>query len=659
MKLLAVILFLCASINTYSQKKLPAFGKIDKADLLQKDCDYDKGAEAEILIDWGNTFYDRGTQGISFFKTVFEKRRRIKIYNQKGLAQADVKIQFYSHNNDEKILKVNAYTYNLDDGGNVQRTEVSKNSIYTKRLNNYFSEMVIAFPEVKPGSVIEYRYTLERETMGQLPQWYFQGRIPVRYSHYQLTIPQVFRFSVQPSVVDSIEDTQEVINERIAVNNGFFETQSLRSNYIMRMLPGIKDEPYTGAVKDYMQRLEFQLSQIDYGNGKIEDLRTSWSDVITSLTEDEDFGTQLERDVVQISTIVKEAKKLIGSEAQIKFLYNYLRRNFTWNKEESIYTSKSLSKTCETKTGNSADINLLLVKLLQETGLQAAPILFSTRDNGLVNPGFPFLQQFNTTMVYVTLGNTFFILDGTDKITPFKLPPHKITNTQGFIVEGETGKWITVFSGNNKHKIIAAIHGEIDTAANINGDALVNCFDYAKKQRGEKWNESTADFKADYFYVNSMGYKITDFAINNIETDSLPLEQKVMFTGTLNSSGNYKYFTVNLFSGLDKNPFTASERATDIDFGCNQEYIIYGNFNIPPNYTFESLPDNITMIMPDTSIVFSRSVQQADNILNIRISVDFKQPFYSADIYPEFAAFYKKMFAKLNEQIVVKKKMQE
>jgi hypothetical protein len=65
------------------------------------------------------------------------------------------------------------------------------------------------------------------------------------------------------------------------------------------------------------------------------------------------------------------------------------------------------------------------------------------------------------------------------------------------------------------------------------------------------------------------------------------------------------------------------------------------------------------MIMPDTSIVFSRSVQQADNILNIRISVDFKQPFYSADIYPEFAAFYKKMFAKLNEQIVVKKKMQE
>lgn len=656
MKLLVVTLLLCVSIYGYSQKNVPAFGKVDKGDLQRRECEYDKGAEAEILIDWGNTFYDRGTQGISFFKTVLERRRRIKIYNQKGLAHADVKILFYSNNNDEKILKVNAFTYNLDGAGNVQRTEVSKTSVYTKRLNNYFSELIIAFPNVKAGSVVEYRYTIERETMGQLPHWYFQGSIPVRYSHYQLTIPQVFRFAVQPSVINPIEKSQEVINERIAVNNGFFETQSLRSNYIMRKLPGIKDEPFSSATKDYMQRLEFQLSQIDYGNGNIEDLRTSWSDVVESLNSDEDFGRQLEKDITAYNPVISQAKTLPNDEARIKLLYNYMRNSFTWNEEADIYTSKSLSKTWDNKTGNSADINLLLVKLLKEAGLQAAPILFSTRDNGLVNPGFPFLQQFNTVMAYVTSQTDTFILDATDKLAAYKLTPFKITNNQGFIVTGDDGKWISVFSGKNKHKIVTAIYGEIDTAANIKGNALVNCFDYAKKQRCEKWKENTADFKADYFYTNSMGYKINSFAINNIDTDSLPLEQKVTFTGSLNSTGNYKYFTVNLFSGLEKNPFTAGERATDIDFGCNQEYIIFGNFNLPPQYVFEELPGNITMIMPDTSIVFTRYVQQTDNVLNIRLSVDFKQPFYSADIYPEFAAFYKKMFATLNEQIVIKKK---
>lgn len=656
MKVFIVLLLLSLPVYCFAQKGLPAYGKIDKADLQSRDCSYDKGAEAEILIDWGNTYYDRGTQGKAVFKTIFEKRRRIKIYNEKGLAQADVKIQFYSHNNDEKILRINACTYNLDAAGNLQRTEVSKNAIYIKRLNNYFSEMVIAFAAVKPGCVIEYKYQMERETMGQLPHWYFQGLIPVRYSHYQLTIPQVFRFTVQPSVIDAVEKKQEVINERISTNNGFFETQSLRSNYIMRKLPGIKEEPFTSTPKDYMQRLEFQLSQIDYGNGNIQDLRTSWSDVMESLNEDANFGKQLEKEITGINHLVKEAKQITGTEMQIKFLYQHLRQNFTWNTEESIYTSKNLQKIWDDKTGNSADINLLLLKLLTETDVAAAPALFSTRDNGLVNPGFPFLQQFNTVMVYVTAQTDTFILDATDKIASYRLTPLKITNNQGFVATGESGKWITALPGKNKHKIVTAISGDIDGAGNVKGDALVNCFDYAKKQRIEKWHENHEEFKARYFYANNMGYKAFDVAINNIDNDSLPLEQRVKFSGALNGSGNYRYFTVNLFAGIDKNHFIANERATDIDFGCNQEYVIFGNYNIAPEYSFEEMPGNVTIIMPDTSIVFTRSVQQTDNILNIRIAIEFRQPFYSANIYPEFAAFYKKMFAKLNEQIVIKKK---
>jgi transglutaminase-like putative cysteine protease len=658
MKVFIVSLLLYMPVYCFAQKGMHAYGKIDKADLQSKDCSYDKGAEAEILIDWGNTYYNRGTQGKAVFKTIFEKRRRIKIYTEKGLTQAAVKIQFYSHSNEEQILRINACTYNLDAAGNIQRTEVSKNGVYTKRLNNYFSELIIAFPAVKPGSVIEYKYMMERETMGQLPHWYFQGVIPVRYSHYQLTIPQVFRFNVQPSVIDPIEKKQEVINERIALNNGFFETQSLRSNYIMRKLPGIKEEPFISTPKDYMQRLEFQLSQIDYGNGNIEDLRTSWSDVMESLATDDNFGRQLEKEIIGLNPVVKEAQKITGTEAQIKFLYNYLRHNFTWNTEESIYTSKNLSKIWDAKTGNSADINLLLLRLLTASGIEAHPVLFSTRDNGLVNPGFPFLQQFNTVMVYATAQTDSFILDATDKIAGYKLTPHKITNNQGFVATGENGKWITALPGKSKHKIITAISGEIDGTGNIKGDALINCFDYAKKQRVEKWHESNEAFKSDYFYTNNMGYKTFDITINNAENDSLPLEQKIKFAGALNGSGNYRYFTVNMFTGLDKNPFIASERATDIDFGCNQEYVIFGNYNIAPEYSFDELPSNVTIIMPDTSIIFSRSVQQTDNILNIRIAVDFKQPFYSANIYPEFAAFYKKMFALLIEQIVIKKKKQ-
>ncbi|WP_462248740.1 DUF3857 domain-containing protein [Ferruginibacter sp.] len=656
-KYILFLLIISTAAIAFAQKEIPAFGKVDKADLEMKDCDFDKGAIAVKLIDWGNTYYDRGTAGFSLFKTVFEKRTRIKILKEKGLSEADVKIPYYSRNNDEKFLRLTAYTYNIDATGNVISTEVKKNSIYPKKIDADYSEMIIAFPEVKVGSIIEYRYTMQRETMGQLRDWFFQGRIPVKYSEYQMKIPQIFRFSVQPSVIDPIEDKQEVIDERISVDNGFVETKSVKSNYIMRNLPGIKDEPFMGSPKDYMQRLEFQLSQIDYGNGNTEDLRLKWSDVIKDLLKHDNFGKQLEKNIPGAASIIEEAKRINDEENKMKFIFNQVRKNISWNGEDYyIYTENGITKTWETKTGNVADINLLLVKLLSEAGLKALPMLFSTRDHGLVTPYYPFLNQFNSVMAYVQVREKYFVLDATDKISNYKLIPEQIVNTKGFLIEGENGRWKDVLAGKYKYKVMAAVQGEIDSAGIMKGTCLVNCNDYARKQRCEIWQKNKEEFKQNYFSNAGTALKIEDFTVNNAEADSLPLEQKVKFSSVLNSSGNYKYFTVNLFADLDKNPFVADERIADIDFGFQQDYIIFGNYSIPQDYVFDVLPENISMIMPDTSIIFTRSVQADENLLNVRITLEFKRSFYAAANYPVFKEFYKKLFAKLNEQIVIKKK---
>ncbi|MBK7558497.1 MAG: hypothetical protein IPI54_09520 [Chitinophagaceae bacterium] len=62
------------------------------------------------------------------------------------------------------------------------------------------------------------------------------------------------------------------------------------------------------------------------------------------------------------------------------------------------------------------------------------------------------------------------------------------------------------------------------------------------------------------------------------------------------------------------------------------------------------------MSTADNSIIFSRSVKVDGNLLNVRMTLDFKRTFYTADAYPDFKEFYKKMFDKLNEQVVIKKK---
>ncbi len=54
------VFLLLNSIATFAQKDMPAFGKIDKADLLLQDCEFDKDAEAYKLLDYGDVSYVRG-----------------------------------------------------------------------------------------------------------------------------------------------------------------------------------------------------------------------------------------------------------------------------------------------------------------------------------------------------------------------------------------------------------------------------------------------------------------------------------------------------------------------------------------------------------------------------------------------------------------------
>jgi hypothetical protein len=294
--------------------------------------------------------------------------------------------------------------------------------------------------------------------------------------------------------------------------------------------------------------------------------------------------------------------------------------------------------------------------LLNDAGIKAVPILFSTRDHGLVKQTYPSVNQFNTVMAYVVLGDKTFVLDATDKVINYKMIPEKVVNTSGFIVEGENGRWKNILSGKNKYKVMAATQGEIDEAGIMKGNGMVNCYAYARAQRLKEWMDDKQKFKDDYFIKPYPGLQIEEINVNNADADSLPLEQKIKFSSQLNSSGEYRYFSINLFSDLEKNPFVSDKRVSDVDFGVQQEYIIFGNYTIPPGFVFDGVPENISMTTPENDIVFTRITNVENNLLNVRMTIEFKNTFYPSDSYPEFREFYKKLVDKLNEQVVIKKK---
>src|SRR5205085_9922423 len=188
--LLFCISTIFAQKNKNATAELPGFGKVDKADLQMKSCDFDDKAEVMVLLDDGQLdfIFDKGIE--------LNRRIRIKILSNKGLESANIHLPYYSDRNSQEITSLDAQTYNLDENGNMVVTKVEKKLIYEKKINKKFSEKVFTFPEVKVGSIIEYKY---KHTGIGLIDWYFQKSIPVKYSHFVMDFPEEVEVTTIPS----------------------------------------------------------------------------------------------------------------------------------------------------------------------------------------------------------------------------------------------------------------------------------------------------------------------------------------------------------------------------------------------------------------------------------------------------------------------------
>ena len=637
-KVSVLTLLLFPVLTALGQKDVPSYGKIDKEDLTMTTCDFDPEAEACVLIKTGETTFI--LSGQAYLQTVY--RVRVKILKDKGISHADVKIHYYSKDRIDEINNISGETYNLDAAGNIVKSKLDKANIYTKQLDKTYSEAAFTLPDVKKGSVIEYKYTKLSKDFADIDNWYFQSDIPTRFCQFYMSIPSVLVFTYNVHRTLPMEEKDE-------------QYQEAQKTFTMKNIPGLRDEPYMSAPRDYLQHIDFQLSAIRIPGEADHSYRSSWPQLNQELLDDEDFGGQLHKNVPHTKELDAQLASLKDSAARMGLVYEYVRKHMDWNEDDRIY-SESIKSAWDKKTGSTGDINLLLVNLLRDAGLDAHPILVSTRDNGHTNPFYPLLSQFSDVMAFVRIGDEQYVLNAADKYNPYWMVPYNVQYTRGFVVDKDLPGWVTLMNEQNRLKTVVILSGVVDSSGKLVANASISSFGYSRNIRSKDLKQGINHFKDAYFTKAYSSLHIDSLSIEDQDNDSLPLKQVLDFSSQLNNSGQYTFLTPNLFLGLEKNPFVAEHRFTDVDFGYRQSYMIVGSVEVPDGYTFETLPKNVRMIMQDTSIVLERLMQADDNRLSYRISLEFKRPVYFTDEYDDFREFYKKLFATLNEQVVIKKK---
>ena len=309
-KFLSIAFGLVISSVILAQKgkdnKIPAFGKVDKSELELKECDFDKKAEAMVLFDRGELSCVISGAGVY---TDIEQHVRIKILSDKGKDKADIHIPFHSWAGDESIKDLVAQTYNLDASGNIVVTKVDKKLIYEKKLDKRFSEKVFTFPDVKVGSVLEYKYI---RTNTGLVNWTFQSSIPVKYSEFVVDFPAEIEIRSTPKCSRPYEKK--------------FEETTTRTTqfFAMRDVPALRDEPYILNDEDYLERIETRTVAYNI-EGRRTSLSVTWPMVIKALMQDEDFGVQLKKEIPRTAELDAELKNLSDPYVKMKTIHNYVK----------------------------------------------------------------------------------------------------------------------------------------------------------------------------------------------------------------------------------------------------------------------------------------------------------------------------------------------
>ena len=632
-----LVMLLLFPFTAYCQD-FPDFGMVSKEEFALKECAFDKDAEAVILLNEAVSDHDDQYHLITYHHV------RIKILKEKGFDAANITLQFYRKDDFEFIDGLEAIVINNDNPGDVSTEKLSKKSFYTKEINERIGAITFAFPNIKVGSIIEYKYRSFMKNYNGLDDWDFQKRLPVVKSKYTLTVLPTTEFTYRINKKDDIPVTVKV------------EKETGRVLFEMNNIPSLEEEPYMDAREDYLQKVIFQLSGYNSnGTGKIK-FMTSWDEVIRELLTTKEFGNQLGKNIPGTGAFTDEVKKMPEEENKMKAIYNYVRSNMTWNYFYVKYAGEGVKDAWEKKKGTSGEINLILVNLLKEVGLEVYPALVSERFHGKVNIEYPFVDQFNSVFACVLIKDKKYYLDATDTYTPAHINPYDILNTTALIVNKKRGGLVTVTNDSLEYNDYVNTRAEVNNNGIFSGSVFIKSSGYSRIEKLKEYKEEGKGKYAESNYSKD-GFTIKDFEFLNQNNDSLPAEQKFEFGTSLAGSGDYLYIPLNLFSGFERNPFISDKRFSNVNFGYKRTINSSSSIQLPENYKLDGLPKSIKMITPDNDIVFTRSVQydKVTNSIFCMFGFEFKKSLYTVDEYPVLQEVYKKMFEFLKEPVVLKK----
>ncbi|MDP4239408.1 MAG: DUF3857 domain-containing protein [Bacteroidota bacterium] len=621
------------------------YGKVGKEDFDLSCFAQDKSAEAVVISDDGCSYFGRRDDS---FDIIYERTTRLKIFKEAGIKWANIEIPYYREGDIfEEVSDIEACTYNFENGL-LTRTNLDVKNCQEEKVNEYWTLKKFAMPNVKEGSIIEYRYKVQSQFLFNLRDWNFQWKIPVIYSRYVTKMIPFYQYTWLLQGANKFDAQKSYVDQGIERQFGPVKYQDMVYEYVMKNVPAFKDEEFIASSDDYSIKLNFQLSAVTNTNGSSHKVITTWPELVNDLIKNEDFGGYYRR-AEGLASKIFDLKSLSLMPARQKFdsILNYVKANYSWNKMNGKMASKTPKTFMKDKFGNDADINLFTVGLLNAAGVKANPVIISTRKNGKIRYDYPFSHFFNYVIVMADFDGKKVLADATTTLSSNDRISEKCINDKGLIIQKEKVEWVglqTLVPSKTQKTIQITLTDSTQHAAVQNSYTEYLASDYR--------NEYGTNTRVIKKLLLDKGYSPVDSSIvvKNQFNLKEPYSFKYVISDHPEKVNGKIYVSPFLHEIISENPLKQAARTYPIDMIYPKRTSVFAEVNIPEGYKVDFLPPNDRIKNDQFELEYLTST--SGNKINVSLIYYFKIPVYDADEYNKIKYYFNEIVNKGSEKIV-------
>lgn len=652
LKKIAIVLILLVQVSISAQNY--KFGKVSKEELEEKFYPLDSTADAAYLYKYRRSYFD-WDQTAGWFRLITEVHQRIKIYNKDGFNYANHSIIYYKPDSgdNERVYGIKGYTYNLENG-KVVKEKLSKKNIFKEKLNQYNSNIKITMPDIKEGSILELKYEISSPYATSIDDVQFQKGIPIKKLESQIEFPEYYSFNKTSKGFYSLPMKTTSKNGNVGSTKFNIDVLTFEGENIEALK---NDEPYVANVNNYRGGVKFELAQTNFISigGSLKNYYNSWESVSKQIFKNISFGAELNKSNYYKNDLEELLVNAKTDSDKITAIFQFVKKNVKWDGLYSKFTEKGVRKAYKEQSGNVADINLMLTSMLRSAGLNADPVLVSSKGNGV--PLFPTSKGFDYVVSIVRFpNNSYILLDATEEYSLPNVLPVRALNWKGRIVNKDgNSSWVDLTS--TKHTLEDNM-----MIVKVTEDMMVEGFIRTKlnnlnalNYRRAKNHIKEEDLMNKYEEVNNI--EIEEFKIVNKENIGKSLIRNVKFVSEdlIEEINGKLYIEPLLFLTQHQNPFKLEERKFPVDFTTAWKDVNRVSIQLPEGYKVENLPEPMAVALPDNLGVFKYQVLNKGKKISTSLILQLNQPLISPQYYPYLKDFYSKMVKKQSEKIILTK----